>query len=110
MRTVLPRRAPVACAAAVVAAPSLDRLERSRPCGPDAVRISAGHVDRLECRVRGPTQCVDLPGAELELHMDVLVPSQPVFAYVTGSMLVIDGGVTAATGHVHFTRAFTGSD
>ena len=31
----------------------------------------------------GPTQCVDLPGAELDFHMDVLVPSQPAFAYVT---------------------------
>lgn len=31
-------------------------------------------------------------------------------SYVTGAMLVIDGGVTAATGQVHFTRAFTGSD
>lgn len=30
----------------------------------------------------GPTQCVDLIGAELEFHMDVLVPSQPAFGYV----------------------------
>lgn len=31
----------------------------------------------------GPTQCVDLLFAEPELRMDVLVPSQPAFAYVT---------------------------
>ena len=31
----------------------------------------------------GPTQCVDLLVAEPELRMDVLVPSQPAFAYVT---------------------------
>lgn len=29
-------------------------------------------------------------------------------AYVTGAMLVVDGGLTAATGQAHFTRAFTG--
>lgn len=31
-------------------------------------------------------------------------------AYVTGAMLVVDGGLTAATGQAHFTRAFTGKD
>ena len=31
-------------------------------------------------------------------------------AYVTGSMLVVDGGITAATGQPNFTRALTGSD
>ena len=31
-------------------------------------------------------------------------------SYVTGAMLVVDGGVTAATGQANFTRAFTGSD
>jgi hypothetical protein len=31
----------------------------------------------------GPTQCVDLLVAEPELRMDVLVPSQPAFDYVT---------------------------
>ena len=29
-------------------------------------------------------------------------------SYITGAMLVVDGGVTAATGQAHFTRAFTG--
>lgn len=36
----------------------------------------------------GPTQCVDLLLAEPELRMDVLVPSQPAFAYVTASPYV----------------------
>jgi meso-butanediol dehydrogenase/(S,S)-butanediol dehydrogenase/diacetyl reductase len=31
-------------------------------------------------------------------------------AYITGAMLVVDGGLTAATGQVNFTRAFTGRD
>ncbi|RIK98012.1 MAG: hypothetical protein DCC71_21315 [Proteobacteria bacterium] len=31
-------------------------------------------------------------------------------AYVTGATLVVDGGVTAATGQAHFTRALTGAD
>lgn len=31
-------------------------------------------------------------------------------AYVTGAMLVVDGGLTAATGQGNFTRALTGSD
>jgi meso-butanediol dehydrogenase/(S,S)-butanediol dehydrogenase/diacetyl reductase len=31
-------------------------------------------------------------------------------AYVTGAMLVVDGGVTAATGQGNFTRALTGSE
>jgi len=31
-------------------------------------------------------------------------------AYVTGAMLVVDGGLTAATGQPNFTRAFTGQD
>jgi meso-butanediol dehydrogenase/(S,S)-butanediol dehydrogenase/diacetyl reductase len=29
-------------------------------------------------------------------------------SYVTGAMLVVDGGVTAATGQANFTRSFTG--
>ncbi len=31
-------------------------------------------------------------------------------SYITGAMLVVDGGVTAATGQAHFTRSFTGND
>jgi meso-butanediol dehydrogenase/(S,S)-butanediol dehydrogenase/diacetyl reductase len=31
-------------------------------------------------------------------------------SYVTGANIVVDGGVTAATGQVNFTRAFTGHD
>lgn len=36
----------------------------------------------------GPTQCVDLLVGEPELRMDVLVPSQPGFAYVNASPYV----------------------
>lgn len=35
----------------------------------------------------GPTQCVDLLVAEPELRMDVLVPTQPAFAYVNARPL-----------------------
>lgn len=31
-------------------------------------------------------------------------------AYITGATLVVDGGLTAATGQANFTRAFTGRD
>jgi meso-butanediol dehydrogenase/(S,S)-butanediol dehydrogenase/diacetyl reductase len=31
-------------------------------------------------------------------------------SYITGAMLVVDGGLTAATGQANFTRAFTGRD
>lgn len=36
--------------------------------------------------------------------------ASPDASYVTGAMLVVDGGITAATGQPNFTRAFTGKD
>jgi meso-butanediol dehydrogenase/(S,S)-butanediol dehydrogenase/diacetyl reductase len=79
--------------------------------GPIETPLAKGLVEHP---VVGPEYARNIPmgrvGRAEEIAGVVAFLASDDASYVTGANIVIDGGVTAATGQVHFTRAFTGKD